>query len=174
MALEVKNPPANAGDARDTGSVPGSGRSPGGEHGNPCQYSYLENPMTEEPDGLQSMGSQSQTQLKWLNMHAHTAAQKRPNKKEFPWPQPTTARGGGSGLPKSQFPLKQGPPPHQPHSLSPPGATSPGAHLSGGPAGPASDSGGRKQGRRPHSLWLPQRHPGLMKPSGCEPSGSSI
>ena len=38
----VKNPPANAGDIRDMGSVPGLGRSPGGGHGNPLQYSYLE------------------------------------------------------------------------------------------------------------------------------------
>ena len=41
----VKNPPASAGDARDTGSIPGLGRSPGGGRGNPPQYSYLENPM---------------------------------------------------------------------------------------------------------------------------------
>ena len=41
----VKNPPANAGDIRDMGSIPGSGRSPGGGHGNPLQYSCLENPM---------------------------------------------------------------------------------------------------------------------------------
>ena len=41
----VKNLPANAGDVRDTGSVPGSGRAPGGGHGNPFQYSCLENPM---------------------------------------------------------------------------------------------------------------------------------
>ena len=45
MALVVTNPPANAGDIRDVGSIPGSGRSPGGEHGNPLQYSCLENPM---------------------------------------------------------------------------------------------------------------------------------
>ena len=45
VVLVVKNPPANAGDARDTGSIPGSGRSPGGGHGNPLQYSSLENPM---------------------------------------------------------------------------------------------------------------------------------
>ena len=44
MAPVVKNPPANAGDIRDTGSVPGSGRSPGGGHGNPLQYACLENP----------------------------------------------------------------------------------------------------------------------------------
>ena len=39
----VKNLPENAGDVRDTGSIPGLGRSPGGEHGNPLQYSCLEN-----------------------------------------------------------------------------------------------------------------------------------
>ena len=42
---EVKNPPVNAGDARDVGSIPGSGRSPGGGNGNPFQYSCLENSM---------------------------------------------------------------------------------------------------------------------------------
>ena len=41
----VKNPSAKAGDIRDMGSIPGSGRSPGGENGNPLQYSCLENPM---------------------------------------------------------------------------------------------------------------------------------
>ena len=41
----LKNPPAYAGDARDTGSIPGSGRSPGGGNGNPLQYSCLGNPI---------------------------------------------------------------------------------------------------------------------------------
>ena len=41
----VKNLPANAGDVRDVGSISGSGRSPGGGHGNPLLYSCLENPM---------------------------------------------------------------------------------------------------------------------------------
>ena len=41
----VKNPPASAEDAQDASLIPGSGRSPGGEHGNPLQYSCLENPM---------------------------------------------------------------------------------------------------------------------------------
>ena len=45
MVLVVKNPPVNAGDVRDAGSVPELGRSPGGGHGNPLQYSCLENPM---------------------------------------------------------------------------------------------------------------------------------
>ena len=45
VALVVKNLLANAGDIRDTGSVPGLGRSSEGGHGNPLQYSCLENPM---------------------------------------------------------------------------------------------------------------------------------
>ena len=45
VALVVKKPPANAGDLRDLGSIPGLGRSPGGGHGNRLQYSCLENPM---------------------------------------------------------------------------------------------------------------------------------
>ena len=64
MALLVKNPPANVGDVRDVGLIPGSGRSPERGHGNPLQYSCLENPMTEEPDGLPRIGFQSQTRLK--------------------------------------------------------------------------------------------------------------
>jgi len=47
-ALVVKNPPANARDVRDTGSIPRLGRSPGGGHGNPLQYSCLENLMDRE------------------------------------------------------------------------------------------------------------------------------
>ena len=44
VVLVVKNLPVNAGDARDAGLIPGSGRSPGGGNGNPLQYSCLENP----------------------------------------------------------------------------------------------------------------------------------
>ena len=47
MVLVVKTLPANAGDTRDTDSAPGSGRPPGGGHGNPLQDSYLENPVAE-------------------------------------------------------------------------------------------------------------------------------
>ena len=57
VALMIKNLPANAGDLRDAGLIPGSRRSPGGGHGNPLQYSCLENPMDREPD-------ESWTQLK--------------------------------------------------------------------------------------------------------------
>ena len=53
----VKNTSTNAGDTGDSGSIPGLARSPGEGNSNPLQYSCLENPQTEEPDGLQSMGS---------------------------------------------------------------------------------------------------------------------
>ena len=45
VALVVKNLPVNAGDLRDAGLIPRSGRSPGGGYGKPLQYSCLENPM---------------------------------------------------------------------------------------------------------------------------------
>ena len=57
MVLLVKNTPVNAGDVRDTDSIPGSGRVPGEGHGNPLQCSG-DSPLTEEPHGLQSTGSQ--------------------------------------------------------------------------------------------------------------------
>ena len=50
---------ANGGEARDTGSIPGSGRSPGEGNDNPFQYLAWKIPRTEEPGGLQSMRSQS-------------------------------------------------------------------------------------------------------------------
>ena len=52
----VKSPSANVGDVRDLGLIPGSGRSPGEGNSNPLQYSEV--PRTEEPSGLQSLGSQ--------------------------------------------------------------------------------------------------------------------
>ena len=50
-----KNPFANAGEVRDVGLIPELGRSPGGEYGNPLQYSWLEVPWTEQPGRLQSI-----------------------------------------------------------------------------------------------------------------------
>ena len=58
MALVVKNPPANAGDIRDMGLIPELGRSPGGGHGNPLQYSCWRIPWSDELGGLKSIGSQ--------------------------------------------------------------------------------------------------------------------
>ena len=58
----VKNMPAYIGDASNSGSIPASGRSPGGENGNPLQYSCLGNPIDKGAwCGLQSMGLQSMT-----------------------------------------------------------------------------------------------------------------
>jgi len=70
MLLMVKNLPANAGDIRDVGSIPGLGRSPGGGHGNPLQYSCLENPMDRGAWQATVLGvTKSQTWLKQLCTH---------------------------------------------------------------------------------------------------------
>ena len=58
MGLVVKNLPASAGDVREVGSIPGSGRSPGEGHGAPLSILAGRIPWTEKHDGLQSMGSQ--------------------------------------------------------------------------------------------------------------------
>jgi len=77
VVLVVKNLPANAGDIRDTGSIPGSGRSPGGGHGNPLQYSCLKNPMDR---GFWQAAvhrvTKSQTQLKQFGTHTCIHIQK--------------------------------------------------------------------------------------------------
>ena len=66
----VKNPPANAGDIRDMSSVPGLGRSPGGGHGNPFQYSCLENSMDRRAwQAIVHRITKSRTRLKQLSMH---------------------------------------------------------------------------------------------------------
>ena len=64
VVLAVKNLTANAGDLRDVRSIPESGRSPGGGHGNPLQYSCLENPMDRgawSEEGYTPWGHKSQT-----------------------------------------------------------------------------------------------------------------
>ena len=66
----VKNLPANAGDSRDVGSIPGSGRSPGEGSGNPLQYSCLENPVDRGAWWATVLVvAKSWTQL---NTHTHT------------------------------------------------------------------------------------------------------
>ena len=68
VALVVKNPPANAGDVRDVGSIPGSGRSPGEGNGNLLQYSCLENTMDRGAWQATVHGvTKSWTQLKQLS-----------------------------------------------------------------------------------------------------------
>ena len=65
VVLVVKNPLASAGHLRDTGSIPGSGRSLGGGHSNPLQYSCLENLMDREAWGATvHRVTKCQTQLK--------------------------------------------------------------------------------------------------------------
>ena len=67
----VNNPPPNAGDVRVVGSIPGLGRSPGGEHGSPLQYSCLENPMDRRAwQATVHRVAESWTGLKQLSMHA--------------------------------------------------------------------------------------------------------
>ena len=63
----VKNPPANAENAGDTGSIPGCGRSPGGRNGNPLQYSYLENPM----DGGAWWAAVHGVTKRWIQLSEH-------------------------------------------------------------------------------------------------------
>ena len=72
MVLVVKNPPATAGDIRDTGSIPRWRRSPGGGNGNSIQYSCLENPLDRGAWWSMVYGvTKSQPLLKRLRMHAH-------------------------------------------------------------------------------------------------------
>ena len=70
VLLVVKNPPANAGDVRDVSLIPRSGRSLRGGHGNPLQFSCLENPIDRGawPTTVHRV-AKSQTQLKRLCMH---------------------------------------------------------------------------------------------------------
>ena len=70
VALVWKNSPANAGDIRDVGMIPGLGRSPGGGHGNPLQYSCLENPTDRGAwSATVHRVAKRQTRLKRLSMH---------------------------------------------------------------------------------------------------------
>ena len=73
VVLVVKNSPAKQGEARDMGSIPGSGRSPKGGHGNPLQCSCLENPMnTGAWQATVHRIRNSRTQLKQLGTHTRT------------------------------------------------------------------------------------------------------
>ena len=70
VPLLVKSPPANAGDVRDEGLIPGWGRSLGGGLGNPLQYSCLENPMDRGAwQAAVHRVTKSQTRLTQLSMH---------------------------------------------------------------------------------------------------------
>ena len=97
VALVVKSLPASEGNLRDMGSALGSGRSPGGAHGNPLWYSCLENPMDKGAWWATVCGvAKSQTQLKQLSMHTQPQIEtgtleeeggtdvKHPNTHEYP------------------------------------------------------------------------------------------
>ena len=72
VVLVVRNLSANAGDVRDAGSIPGLGRSPVERHGNPLQYSCLENHMDRGAWWATVHGvAKSWTRLKWLSTHTH-------------------------------------------------------------------------------------------------------
>ena len=73
VVLVVKNPPANAGDVRDLGLIPGSGRSPGGGHGNPLQYSCPEKSHRQRSLACYSpWGHQELDATERLSTHNHT------------------------------------------------------------------------------------------------------
>ena len=70
MALVVKNPPANSGDVIDVGLFPGLGKSPGGGHDNPLQYSCLEGPMDRGAwQAMVHRVTKSWARLKCLSTH---------------------------------------------------------------------------------------------------------
>ena len=72
VALVVKNLPVNAEYLKDEGLIPGSGRSPGGEHGNPLQYSCLENPIDRGAwQAIVHRAAKTWTRLKLLSMQLH-------------------------------------------------------------------------------------------------------
>ena len=71
MVLVVKNLPANVRDIRDAGSIPEFGRFPGEGHGNPCQYSFLEDPMDRGAwQAIMHRVAESWTQLKQHSTHS--------------------------------------------------------------------------------------------------------
>ena len=78
--------PANAGDLRDVGLIPGLGRSPGGGHGNPLQYSCLGNPMYRGAwRAIVHRAAKSQTWLKWVNMHARSKSKIQKDVRTILW-----------------------------------------------------------------------------------------
>ena len=80
VALLVKNPPANAGDIRDEGLIPGSGRSHGGGHGNPLQYFCLKNSMHREAWATVHRVAKSWPRRKQLSRQAGILSEARQRK----------------------------------------------------------------------------------------------
>ena len=92
VALVVKNPSANAGDARATGSVPGLGRPPGEGNGTPLQYSCLENPMDRGAWWATVHGAPELDMAEHAHTHTSWSAQNAILKKS--WPQGGSREGG--------------------------------------------------------------------------------
>ena len=99
VVLVVKNLPANARDIRDARWIPGSTRSPGGGHGNPLQYSYLEKPMDRGAwQATVHRVTKSRTWLKGLNTHTSLGwagwqlLAEAPEKSAMCWASPVTKR----------------------------------------------------------------------------------
>ena len=81
----VKDPPANARDTEDLGSIPGSGRSAEGGNGNPLQYSCLENAMNRGAGGLQSMGGKESDMIEATEHATYHQHFKRRRLLEYPY-----------------------------------------------------------------------------------------
>ena len=123
----VKNPPANAGDTEDLGSIPGSGRPPGGGHGNPLQYSCREKPMDRGVWWAAVQGvTKSRTRLKRWSTHAQTLP----------------CGGGLEAAPLTPQPRGSGPPPPLESARTQLQGT-PGSRSHGGHRAPAASGTGR-------------------------------
>ena len=92
--LSGKGPACNEGDAGDMGSIPGLGRSPGGRHGNPLQYSCLENPVDRGAWWATVHGvAKSRTHLKQLSTYAQVQAFSTLKKQPLTWEQKDRSEG---------------------------------------------------------------------------------
>ena len=98
MALVVKNLPANTGEVKDAGSMPGLGRPPGGGHGNPLQYSCLENPMDQ---------GAWQTTVHGVARVGHGLATKLLLRGDMEGHGTPAGAGGSSQLPRAVRPLRE-------------------------------------------------------------------
>ena len=99
MALVVKNPPDNAGDIREAGSIHGSVRSPGGGHGNPLQYFCLENPMDSDWASLvaqtvKRLSAMQETQVRSLGWEDPLEKEMATHSSTLDWKSPWTEEPG--------------------------------------------------------------------------------